>query len=219
MNSQPQRPTDGDDQGELLPTRASLLERLRQWSDNASWQEFFDTYWKLIFRTARAAGLRSQDAEEVVQETIVEVAKDMPDFQYRPPAEGGSFKQWLLNKTRWRIIDHMRGYDRHARSFSLDDQENVNGPPPMSTSELLSPVLDAQWDHEWEVSLVDRALQRLKRQVDTRNYQIFYFLELKGWTAREVGRQVGVSLPVVYTTRFRLRKLFRTILNKMKEEE
>lgn len=217
MNSHPDQPTDGDDHGELLPTRASLLERLRQWSDNASWQEFFDTYWKLIFRTARAAGLRSQDAEEVVQETIVEVAKDMPDFQYRPPAEGGSFKQWLLNKTRWRIIDHMRGYDRHTHAISSDDQENL--PAPMSTTELLSPVLDAQWDHEWEVSLVDRALQRLKRQVDTRNYQIFYFLELKGWTPREVGRQVGVSLPVVYTTRFRLRKLFRTILNKMKEEE
>ncbi len=217
MNSQPDQPTEGDDHGELLPTRASLLERLRQWSDNASWQEFFDTYWKLIFRTARAAGLRIQDAEEVVQETIVEVAKDMPDFRYRPPAEGGSFKQWLLNKTRWRIIDHMRGYDRHARSISLDDQDNA--PCPMSTSELLSPVLDAQWDHEWEVSLVDRALQRLKRKVDTRHYQIFYFLEIKGWTAREVGRQVGVSLPVVYTTRFRLRKLFRTILNQMKEEK
>ena len=53
---------DAQDSTELLPTRASLLERLRQWSDNASWQEFFDTYWKLIYVTARAAGDAEQGA-------------------------------------------------------------------------------------------------------------------------------------------------------------
>jgi hypothetical protein len=38
---------------ELIPTRKSLLGRLKDWQDNESWQDFFDTYWKLIIGTRR----------------------------------------------------------------------------------------------------------------------------------------------------------------------
>jgi len=34
---------------ELIPTRQSLLGRLKDWEDQASWREFFDTYWRLIY--------------------------------------------------------------------------------------------------------------------------------------------------------------------------
>ena len=52
-----------------MNTRRSLISRLRNLDDRESWQDFFDTYWKLIFSVARKAGLSEQEAEEVVQET------------------------------------------------------------------------------------------------------------------------------------------------------
>lgn len=33
-----------------IPTRKSLLGRLKDWEDQESWHVFFDTYWKLIYR-------------------------------------------------------------------------------------------------------------------------------------------------------------------------
>jgi hypothetical protein len=33
---------------EMLATRRSLVDRLANWEDRKHWQEFFDTYWKLI---------------------------------------------------------------------------------------------------------------------------------------------------------------------------
>ena len=36
----------------FLPTRQSLLSRLRDWQDQEGWREFFDTYWWLIYRVA-----------------------------------------------------------------------------------------------------------------------------------------------------------------------
>jgi len=39
--------------GSLPATRRSLAERLANWDDRKRWQEFFDTYWKLIY-AARA---------------------------------------------------------------------------------------------------------------------------------------------------------------------
>jgi len=88
-----------------LPTRASLLERLKDLGDDASWNEFYQTYRELIYSVARKAGLNESEAEEVVQDTVISVAKKMPDFRYDPAED--SFKGWLLTVTRWRILDQL----------------------------------------------------------------------------------------------------------------
>jgi RNA polymerase sigma-70 factor (ECF subfamily) len=91
---------------ELIPTRASLIQRLKNWRDQASWEEFFETYWRLIYGVATKGGLTDAEAQDVVQETLVAVARHIPDFKYDPVI--GSFKAWLLNMTRWRIADQIR---------------------------------------------------------------------------------------------------------------
>src|SRR5687767_11139741 len=90
---------------ELIPTRQSLLSRLKDWQDRDGWKEFFDTYWRLIYTVALKAGLTQSEAEEVVQDTVVSVSKQMPAFQYD---QAGSFKGWLLQITRRRIADQFR---------------------------------------------------------------------------------------------------------------
>src|SRR5438034_2400969 len=90
---------------QLLPTRATLIDRLKDWQDQSTWQEFFDTYWKLIYGVARKAGLTDAEAQDVVQETMFSVARHMPTFKYDPAI--GSFKAWLLNMTRWRLHDQL----------------------------------------------------------------------------------------------------------------
>src|SRR5437667_6517364 len=95
---------------ELIPTRASLLGRLKDWKDEASWKVFFETYWKLIYNAAIKAGLTDAEAQDVVQETVISVSKSMPTFDY--DCEKGSFKSWLLLLTRWRIIDQFRKRQR-----------------------------------------------------------------------------------------------------------
>src|SRR4029077_10942895 len=88
------------------PTRRSLLTRLKNWDDQEGWKRFFDTYWRLIYSVAIKSGLSDTDAQDIVQETVVAVARRIPDFKYDP--ELGSFKGWLLLITRRRIIDHLR---------------------------------------------------------------------------------------------------------------
>ncbi len=47
---------------EFLPTRKSLLSRLKNWDDSQSWREFFDTYWSLIYGVAIKGGLSDAEA-------------------------------------------------------------------------------------------------------------------------------------------------------------
>ena len=83
-----------------------FLSRLRSWRDEESWQEFFDTYGRLIYRMAMKAGLSDAEAQDVVQETIILVARKMPGFKYDPAI--GSFKSWLRLLTRRRIEKQLK---------------------------------------------------------------------------------------------------------------
>src|SRR5690348_5068585 len=77
-----------------LATWSSLVRRLRNTGDDVSWRAFFETYWRLIYNVARKSGLSDADAQDVVQETVIAVARRMPEYCYDPAK--GSFKQWLL---------------------------------------------------------------------------------------------------------------------------
>jgi RNA polymerase sigma-70 factor (ECF subfamily) len=83
--------------GNLIPTRQSLLSRLKDWNDQESWKVFFDTYWRLIYRAATGAGLNDAEAQDVVQETVIAVMKAMPTFKYN--REKGSFRGFLKRTT------------------------------------------------------------------------------------------------------------------------
>src|SRR5437867_11716995 len=90
----------------LLATRRSLVDRLGNWEDQARWQEFFETYWKLIYSVARKSGLNDAEAQDVVQETVITVAKKIGKLRYDPAI--GYFNGWLLNIIHWRIADQSR---------------------------------------------------------------------------------------------------------------
>ena len=94
-------PRQGDP---LLVTRRSLVERLVNLEDRRRWQEFFERYWKLIYGVARRAGLSDAEAQDVVQETVITVAKNISKYE----RTAGSFQNWLLHITRWRIADQFR---------------------------------------------------------------------------------------------------------------
>jgi len=78
---------------DTISTRYTLLSRLEDRADQDSWKDFFDTYWRLIYSFAIKSGLTPSEAQDVVQETIICVARDIHKFQ-RDRALG-SFKGWL----------------------------------------------------------------------------------------------------------------------------
>src|SRR5438477_4723460 len=90
----------------FIPTRKSLLTRLKNWDDQEGWKEFFETYWRLICSVANKSGFNDAEAQDIVQETVISVAKKMRRFKYDPAI--GSFKAWLLLVTRSRIAEHFR---------------------------------------------------------------------------------------------------------------
>ena len=199
-----------DDQG--IPTRRSLINRLRSWDDHASWQEFFDTYWKLIYSVALKSGLGDTEAEEVVQETVISIAKKMPSFEYDPVR--CSFKGWLMHVTRLRIIDQFRKRrpeeQRRQRRHPACRDEDTGGTD--TVDRIPDPhglAIEEIWDQEWEGNLLDGAVERVKAKTKAAQYQIFYMNMVQQIPALEVSRMLGISLGRVYFACRRVSKLVK----------
>ena len=204
-------------QEELLPTRRSLLDRLRDWEDQAGWREFFDTYWKFIYSMAVRSGLSDQEAEDVVQETVMSVAKKMPEFQYDPVR--CSFKGWLMHVTRLRIIDQLRRRAPAGLPSSAGSRDSRQTPTVERIADPASgEVLEAAWDEEWERNLVDAALERVKLRVKPEHYQIFYLSAVKGLGTGEVARMLQVNVGQVYLVRHRLAKEVKREAGRLREK-
>ena len=190
----------------LIATRRSLVERLADWGDQQRWQEFFDTYWKLIYSAARQSGLTEVEAQEVVQETVITVAKNIDKLKYDPAV--GSFKGWLLQITRWRIVDQFRKREpgNPKRPRSADDRltATIERIPDSQIGDL-----DAVWEAEWKENLFEAAITRVKKKVEPKQFQIFDCYVRKEWPAQKVAARLGVNVGQVYLARHRVGALLK----------
>ncbi len=194
----------------LLSTHRSLVERLNNLDDQASWRTFFDRYGGLLYRVARAAGLDDGEAQEAVQETVITVARNIAGLRYDPAL--GSFKGWLLQTARWRIADQKRRRVRRARLEVPAPPDDVHSPGTALVERQADPAgfdLETVWDDEWRANLLAAALASVRQQVDPRQYQIFDCYVTRGWPANRVSRELGVNLAQVYLAKHRVGALLK----------
>ncbi len=198
-------------------TRKSLIERLKNWEDQKSWDEFYKTYWRLIYSVAIKSGLRNDEAFDAVQETIFSIAKQQKEGKYDP--DQGSFKAWLMNMTRWRITDQFRkrkkdtatpqsgGDDDSRRTATLDRIIDPEGPE-----------IEKVWDAEWNKNLTERGLEIVKNRVSPKQFQIFDCYVVKGWPAEQVKQALGVSMAQVYLAKHRVGAVLKKEIQQLEKQ-
>ncbi|PWU18195.1 MAG: RNA polymerase subunit sigma [Verrucomicrobia bacterium] len=202
----------------VLPTRQSLLSRLRDWQDQEGWREFFDTYWRLIYNVARRSGLADAEAQEVVQLTFIYLSRRMPKFQYQPAK--GSFKSWLRVVTRSRINDYLRS-ERHDHARMREPLASEAGETGSILEELPDPAADALdevWQREWEENLLNAAFRKLRPKVGAQQLLIFRLATQGDLPLTQVARKLDVSLAQVYLARHRVGKLLKAEVERLRQQ-
>jgi RNA polymerase sigma factor (sigma-70 family) len=199
----------------FLPTRQSLLSRLRDWQDQDGWREFFDMYWRLIYRVAREAGLDDATAQDVVQNTFIYLARRMPKFSYDPAR--GSFKAWLRRVTRSRVLVFRRR--AQSKEPALPELSLEEDDPPVweSIPDPAGDKVDEIWQREWEDNLLKAALRRIAPKVSAQQLMIFELAALGEVPLKQVARKLDVSLMQVYLARHRVGKLFKAEVLRLRE--
>lgn len=208
---------DMSDSGyDSLQTRQTLLSRLRDLDDDASWRRFFDLYWRLLYNFARKSGLDDVAAREIVQDTVISLARKMPEYQYDPAK--GTFRQWLMRITRRRVVDHLRRQYRQPLIADVMPEALEDLPEHAATVTDRAQTFEAAWDEEWERATFDSALARVRETTNPRHFQAFDYCVLKEWPVTKVADTLGMNAAQVYLAKHRVAQAMKRAVRQIEEE-
>lgn len=168
----------------MTRTPVSLLQRLRSAPDEHTWGRFVELYAPVVYRWLRGHfQLREADAEDVAQEVLLTVVREMPGFRYDPK---GSFRGWLF-----RIVHHrVQRLIRERKLVVLDPEELQRKLHQMQDGD--SP-LARRWQQEHDSMVLSRALKLIRPEFEDPTWQAFWRSVVDCQTPRQTARELGIT--------------------------
>lgn len=177
-------------------TRASLILRLGDPEDDVAWSEFMHIYEPLLLRLARRWGLQQADALEVVQETLLAVAKAIPQFDRHQ--HSGAFRAWLAGISRNKLVDHLTRSRRQVRGSGESDVHRWLDQVACESSDV------SVWDWNQKQQVFTWAADRVRHQVSEATWEAFHRTSVLGETVANVASELNMRVGMVYVARSRV---------------
>ena len=184
----------------------SLLGRIQQ-RDPDGWRRLTELYGPMVYLWARHAGVGPEDAEDLVQEIFIAVARGIGRYRHDRP--GDSFRGWLWTIAQHKICDHFR-----QRPVEPQGQGGTDAQQRLAQ-------IAAEPDSTWTVAppadlgsqLERRVLELVQAGVENRTSQAFCRLTVDGLPPAEIARQLDMTVAAVYKAKYRVIRLVRQELD------
>jgi len=192
-------------------TRLSLLGRLRLTpTDEQAWSEFVERYGRQVYAWCRQWGLQEADAEDVTQNVLADLARQMRTFEYQP---SGRFRSWL------RTIAHRGWCDLLASRKAA-----TNGSGDSAVLGLLNSVearedLLKHLDSECERELLEAAMNQVQQRVEPNTWEAFRLTAQEGRAGAETAQRLGLQVAAVFKAKSRVQKMIREEVAKLEGDE
>jgi len=181
-----------------------MLLRAASNNNQSAWCRLVKTYSSLVYRWARNEGLQSCDAAEITNQVFTSVARALPEFHHSGALD--TFRGWLRRITQNAIADRARAQKRQpfqAAGGSANQE--------LLLEQLTVKVLSST--RQPEPSPEQAAVERVRNITYPKVWRIFWLVTAEGMSPGEVAAECGVSVNVVYLTKYRLSKEIRQQLS------
>jgi RNA polymerase sigma-70 factor (ECF subfamily) len=183
-------------------TSKSLLAKARDCSDQSAWRRLTELYEPLIQKWVRPHVAQRADAEDVVQEVLTTLVRELPQFDHnqRP----GAFRAWLRTITLHRL---------HAYWEKRDARPAACGSPELGLAldQLADPAsaLSRSWDDEHDRYVTRTMLASIRLEFQPATWRAFELQVTDGQAAPEVAEELGLSVNAVLIAKSRVLKRLR----------
>jgi RNA polymerase sigma-70 factor (ECF subfamily) len=191
-------------EGDAVETSVSLLERLSARPTDLDWTRLFDLYLPLLRSWALRAGLDDADADDLVQDTLTVVVREVASFDRGRP---GAFRSWLRVILTNRLRDFFRSRrNRPVATGGSDFLERLD--------QLESPdsELSRLWDVEHDRRVANKVMKIVQNDVEAETWQAFRRQVIEGVSAADVAVELGLSPNAVLIAKCRVLKRLRAEL-------
>ena len=177
--------------GSTLLTRPSLLLRIRSNSCQHSWSQFTELYCPIIYRFCRRKGLQDADAQEVMQDVLLEIFRYIKSFEYDP--DRGRFRGWLCRVIHSRLVRFWKRIKNRSEQTGH--------------SEHLDQLVDQEWlDYELVRQIQTWAIQNTQQCVQPETWDAFRLTWLENLSIEETAKRLKRTRGWVYVARSRVLK-------------
>lgn len=174
-------------------TRSSVLKAVADTSNEKAWKRLFDLYAGFVFSIARSKGLTVTDSDDIVQNVFVDLARNLPQFNY--DRTKGRFRSYLIGLVNWRVTDKLRA---GKRDVDLKSQygEDMKGAVAEDDGIFL--------EDEWRAAAMEEALRRIKDEVNPDHFAAFVASTIEGQDTETVMNLYSITRDNLYQIRKRL---------------
>lgn len=184
-----------------METSVSLLDRLALRPSDDDWRCLLDLYQPLLRSWSLKAGVPLADADDLIQEVLLVVFREIGQFERRTT---GAFRSWLRTILVHRIRAHFRA--RQQRPTATGDSDFLQ-----RLDELEAPdsSLSQLWDREHDEHVAAALLRRVQGDFAPATWLAFQRYVLEGNPAEGVAAELGLSLNSVLLAKSRVLKRLR----------
>jgi RNA polymerase sigma-70 factor, ECF subfamily len=184
------------------PTSKSLLAKARDRSDQSAWRRLTELYQPLIQKWVRPHVRQWADAEDLVQEVLTTLVRELPRFDHndRP----GAFRAWLRTITLHRLRAYWEKRDAApGASGSAELREALE--------QLADPTsaLSRSWDDEHDRYVTRTMLASIRLEFQPATWRAFELQVKGGQPAAEVAEALELSVNAVLIAKSRVLKRLR----------
>ena len=174
-----------------VPTRPSLLFRMKDFGDRQAWEEFHGLYSPLLYRYATRRGLPPEDAEEIRDECLMIIARKISAFDY--DRQRGTFKGWMFRIAHGLVVDWIR----RRRTAGADVEQMARVPDPHPSPEEV-------WDTQWKEEHLRYCFRMVRSEVCETTWQAFNLLLFSQCSVEEVCERLSINANQVYKAKSRI---------------
>lgn len=187
----------------MLETSLSLLDRLRQSPEDGDWSRLIEAYSPLLRAWLMRAEVQSADADDLVQEVLLVVHRELPKFEHNQ--RRGAFRNWL----RQIVVHRLRNFWRsRGRLIAAGNDSQLE--EQLKQLEDDGSQLSQRWDREHNMAIARKLMELIESRFTESTRLVFRRLVVDGADADSVAAETGLSLNAIFTAKSRvLRELRR----------
>lgn len=160
--------------------------RAKSQDDRAAWEEFVFYYKGFIHMVLGKIGLSRTDQDDLTQEVLVKIWKNLPNHIYDP--KRARFRTWLSCVIRNQVSDNFRQAQRRNRKhIAIAEEQKANDSLMMTEPEIENII-----KKEWEVYIVKLALNNIAALFSAGAIEAFS-MSMDGKSTEEIAQHLGIK--------------------------
>lgn len=190
---------------QTIHTSVTLLKAIANDTETVRWTEFYVKY-EPMMRAFLASHFPSLDHDDIIQESMKALIKQLPRYTYTPDSNG-HFKAYLTGIVKYKALDQLRKAKRIKAIEKRSADDSMTAACDISEKE----------EAEWKMQTMEAAIEQLlaDKSINPRNREIFRHTALMHESPETVAAMFGTTRGNVDVIKKRIISKLSALVNKM----